>query len=151
MQIRRLAIAGIALAAVFGLAACEKPAPGISVFSGTQTKNAEAVCWSFDSDNLTPQQCASDLIANAAQNGKAPTVRVIPGETVGISVDTAVAQAGWTPIIGGQRLTEQPLTSNYWRFDWPSTQQLPADGVELLIQAGRDTKTRGVWAFKLVG
>lgn len=151
-QIQRLALFAVGAAGIgLALTGCTKPAPGVSVFSGTQTQNSEAICWSFDSDNLTPAQCASDLIANAAANGKAPIVHVIPGDTIGISVDTAVAEAGWTPIIGGQRLVETPLTTNYWRFDWPSTQQIPASGVELIIQAGQDTKTRGIWAFKIAG
>jgi hypothetical protein len=75
---------------------------------------------------------------------------VVPGETVGISVDTAVAEAGWFPVIGDQRLTEQPLTSTYYRFQFPSLQEVPADGLSLQVVAGRDTKTRGIWVFKLV-
>lgn len=147
MRTRLVATASLALVAAFGLAGCEKPAPAVSVFSGSGSVNTEAVCWAFDSDSLSPDQCAAEIIQNAS--GKAPRLQVTPGDTIGISVDTAVAESGWTPVINGQRLVETPISANYYRFTYPSLNEIPADGLELSIQAGRDTKTRGVWVVKL--
>lgn len=146
MPFRRFSAALVALLAVFALSACEKPTPGISVFSGTTSENSQAVCWSFDSDNLEPGACAEDLIANA----DAATIPVLPGDTVGISVDPAVADSGWTASIGTTRLNAQPLSGHYFRFTFPDLQEIPAEGFPLVISAGRDTKTRGVWVFRLV-
>lgn len=147
MRIRLVATASIAIVAAFGLTGCEKPAPGVSVFTGSNSVHSEAVCWAFDSDSLSPTQCAAEIIQNAA--GKAPRIQVTPGDTIGISVDPVVAESGWTPVINGQRLVETPLDVNYYRFTYPSLNEIPADGLELSIQAGRDTKTRGVWVMKL--
>ena len=144
---RPLTIAGIVLVASLGLSGCTKPTPGVSVFSGASSVHTEAVCWAADSDSLSPEQCASDLIANASAS--APKLTVVSGDTVGISVDPVIANSGWTPIVNGQRLVETPLTQNYFRFQYPSLQEVPADGIELVIQAGQNTKTRGIWAVKL--
>lgn len=147
-QIQRLALVAAGLAAAgLALTGCTKPTPGVSVFSGSGSVHTEAICWAAESDSLSPTECAADLIQNAT--GKAPRISVIPGDTIGISVDTVVAESGWTPLINGQRLVETPLTQNYYRFQYPSLNEIPADGLELVIQAGQNTKTRGVWVVKL--
>ncbi len=73
----------------------------------------------------------------------------MPGDTVGISVDPKVADAGWTPVIGQQRLTSTPLDTTYYRFTYPDLQEVPADGVLLQIVAGRGESTKGIWVFRL--
>lgn len=133
-----------------GLTGCDKPNPGASVFSGTTSQHRKAVCWAFDSDQLDPGACAEDAITAAASGSGVATIPVIPGQTIGISVDPVVADAGWFPVIGNQRLTEVPITSTYYRFVYPDMQAVPVDGLTLQIVAGQDTKTRGIWVFKLV-
>ena len=76
-------------------------------------------------------------------------VPVIPGQVIGISVDPVVADAGWFPVIGSQRLTQQPITSTYYRFTYPDLQEVPADGVSLQVVAGADG-TLGLWVFQLI-
>jgi hypothetical protein len=145
---RTLALTAIA-ALTFTVAACSKPAPGVSVFSGTNTVRQEALCWAFDADQLDPTACAQDVITGAVSGGQAPSLTVVPGDVIGISVDPAVAEAGWTPAIGGQKLTTTPITSTYYRFTYPDLQEVPADGLSLQIIAGKDTSTRGIWVFAL--
>ncbi len=53
MRIRTLAALPILGVAALGLVACEKPAPGVSVTSGTTTAYREALCWSFDGSALS--------------------------------------------------------------------------------------------------
>ena len=83
--------------------------------------------------------------------GKAPVITVTPGNTLGISVDPEVADNGWFPVIGQERLSQTPITSTYFRFTFPTLQQIPADGFTLQIVA-RGSKpdiTRGLWIYKL--
>jgi hypothetical protein len=145
---RTLAITAIA-ALTLTLAACSKPAPGVSVFTGTTTVREEALCWAFDADQLDPTTCAQDVITGAVSGGNVPSLTVVPGDVIGISVDPDVADAGWTPAIGGQKLTTTPITSTYYRFTYPDLQEVPADGLSLQIIAGKDTNTRGIWVFAL--
>ena len=139
----------IAVSAALLLTGCEKPAPGVSVFSGTTTEHRQAVCWAFESDALEPGNCAQELLTEASAGDVVARIPVVPGDTVGISVDPKVAEAGWTPVIGQQRLTSTPLDTTYYRFTYPDLQEVPADGVLLQIVAGRGESTRGIWVFRL--
>jgi hypothetical protein len=143
---RYVGVAVLGGAAAVALAGCEKPPPAVSVFSGTTTLNEQALCWAFDSDSLAPGQCAQDIL-QGDQSGGGAVVPIQAGNTVGISVDPVVAQTGWTPTIGGQRIVDAPLTETYFRFTVPLG--VPANGVPLQIVAGQDSSIRGVWIFKL--
>jgi len=77
------------------------------------------------------------------------TIPVVPGETIGISVDPKVADAGWSPVIGQQRLVSTPLETTYYRFTYPDLQEIPAEGVLLQIVAGRGDSAKGIWVFRL--
>lgn len=149
-KIRRVAaLAAAGAAAGLLLTACEKPAPGVSVFSGTTTEWREAVCWAFESESLEPGDCAQDVITEASTGEGVARIPVLPGETVGISVDPKVAEEGWTPVIGQQRLTSTPLEATYFRFTYPDLQEVPPEGVLLQVVAGRGESTKGIWVFRL--
>lgn len=150
MKFRRPVLAAsVAVVSVLALAACEKPAPGVTAFSGTTSAHREALCWSFDGEPLSPETCAQDVVTEALDGADVARIPVIPGQVVGISVDPVVADAGWFPVIGSQRLTQQPITSTYYRFTYPDLQEVPADGVSLQVVAGADG-TLGLWVFQLV-
>ncbi|MGA1479540.1 MAG: hypothetical protein ACO38N_00530 [Candidatus Nanopelagicales bacterium] len=134
---------------VLALAACEKPAPGVSVVSGMTSAYRAALCWSFDGEPLSAETCAQDVVTEALDGADVARVPVIPGQVSGISVDPVVADAGWFPVIGSQRLTQQPITSTYYRFTYPDLQEVPADGVSLQVVAGADG-TLGLWIFQLI-
>lgn len=146
---RAAGAAVVAISAALLLSGCEKPSPGISVFSGTATQWREAVCWSFDAEALEPGDCAQDLLTEASSGEVVARIPVVPGDTIGISVEPKVADAGWTPVIGQQRLTTTPLDTTYYRFTYPDLQEVPADGVLLQIVAGRGEMTKGIWVFRL--
>lgn len=137
------------VAASLVLTGCTKPAPGASVFAGTVTKHREATCWAFDAEALGSGECAQDLIEQAASGDAVSVIPVIPGQTIGISVEPVVADTGWFPVVGNQRLTTTPITSTYYRFTFPELQEVPAEGLLLQIVAGTDAQTRGIWVFKL--
>lgn len=132
-----------------GLAACEKPNPGASVFSGTTTKWREAACWA-DSGSIDANACAQEVISKATSGAKLAEIPVVPGQVVGISVDPKVADAGWYPRINGQNLTQSPITSTYYRFTFPEFQEVGEDGLTMEIVAGAADATRGIWLFQLV-
>lgn len=148
---KRLAVLTLAAATATTLAACEKPNPGVTVFSGTSSQRAQAICWSPDAtQSVTAKGCAADIVSKAAAGGEVPIVNVVPGSTVGISVDPVVADHGWIPAVNGQQLSETPITSTYFRFTFPDLTQ-SSSGFELRIQAvGESAKDlRGLWVYKL--
>jgi hypothetical protein len=108
-----------------------------------------ALCWSFDGEPLSAETCAQDVVTEALDGADVARIPVIPGQVIGISVDPVVADAGWFPVIGSQRLTQQPITSTYYRFTYPDLQEVPADGVSLQVVAGADG-TLGLWVFQLI-
>lgn len=147
---RRAHVFGLAAlaAASLTLTGCEKPAPGVSVFNGPASVRSEALCWAFDSDALSPGDCAQEILQGQTTTG-VQALTAIPGDPVGISVDPAVAESGWTVRVNGQEVTSQPLTDTYFRFmlpDLPAPIQQP---LLLQIVAGQNTKIRGVWIVAL--
>lgn len=144
-RVPALGLTGLA-AACLTLTGCEKPAPGITIFSGTSSIRSEALCWAFESDQLTPGECADEILRGQATQG-IQTLPAVPGNTVGISVDPVVAESGWNIVIGGQSLSQTPLTTNYFRFTLPL--QLGSQALPLQIVSGKDTKIRGVWIVGL--
>lgn len=150
MRTRIVVLSAVALTAAVALTGCEKPAPGVSVVSGTTSAYRPALCWSFSGEALSAESCAQDLVTRAFDGGSAATIPVVPGATIGISVDPVVADTGWYPVIGTQKLTEQPLTTTYYRFTYPDLQEVPADGVPLQVVAAEGGSTVGLWVFALV-
>ncbi len=140
-----LVLAGVAVVTL-GLTACEKPNPGASIFSGTTSQFQRAACWATDGSYLDDATCAAAALEQAAKTTAA--VSTLPGQTIGISVDPVVADIGWFPVLGGQRLSDTPVTSTYFRFT-PTREQLPAGGASLAVVAGDDKGSRGIWIFPL--
>ena len=140
----------IALVLPLALLGCTKPNPGITVVSGDTSAHRLAICWTFEREQLEPGMCAQDIVTEAISGERVARIPVAPGKTVGISVDPVVADAGWTPVIGNQRLTSTPITDLYFRFAYPELQEVPADGLDLQIVAGQGSQTKGIWVFKLV-
>ncbi len=145
---RRAHVIGLAAlgAAALTLTGCEKPAPGITMFSGSSSIRSEALCWAFDSDQLDPGECADEILQGRATEG-AQLLAAAPGNTVGISVDPVVAESGWNIVIGGQSLSETPLTTNYFRFTLPL--QLGSQVLPVQIVSGQNSQIRGVWIVGL--
>ena len=88
-----------------------------------------------------------DALADAAA---APEVAVLADGTVGISVDPVVADSGWYPAIGTQKLVGEPVRETYYRFTFPAGQTFPAGGFPLeVVAVGTGDVPRGVWLFRL--
>lgn len=150
---KKALVFGAVMAGAVVLTGCEKPFPGATVWSGTNSEHASALCWSFDAaEPIDEAQCAGAVQQKAADGGELPRLSVIGGQTVGISVDPVVTDNGWIPVIGNERLSEEPIRSTYWRFTYPDFQQTPAEGLELQILAlgENEGELRGLWAYTLV-
>ncbi|MGB8019828.1 MAG: hypothetical protein WCF04_01210 [Candidatus Nanopelagicales bacterium] len=147
---RSLPLVAIALAPLV-LSGCEKPNPGATVWSGTQSEHVEALCWQRDEGKaLGPLDCAQDVLAQASSGEGIARLEVSPGDTVGVSVDTKVADSGWALTIAGQTLVSG-LHETYYRFTFP--EQVVTDGTGYTMQviaSAEPTGTRGYWFFQLV-
>jgi hypothetical protein len=148
--------AGLALAAAVALAAsltgCEKPLPSVSMFTTTNLSvlssdnivREEAICWAFDpAERVQADDCTPDRL---------PTLEVVPGDVIGISVDPVVAERTWYPAIGESALSGAPLTETYFRFTL--TESDLADGaLDLRIVAlgagEQDRQASGLWVLRI--
>ena len=146
--------AGLGLLA---LAACEKPAPGATVFSGSTSAHREAICWSDDATQAVEKaDCSLDLEAQPAGDVAQTLldeIAIIPtagGDTVGISVDPSVAENGWLVSINGRSLNREALTEKYFRFTMPPSALRRGDA-QLVISALTEdgSEVRGTWLFGL--
>jgi hypothetical protein len=147
---RSLAIALVALSPLV-LAGCEKPNPGVTVWSGTSSEHVQALCWQpKELGGLTPKECAEDVLAAAGSGQGITALEVAPGETVGVSVDPVVAEVGWSLQIAGQTLATG-LTDTYYRFTFPETVATEGAGYTLqVIAAAKPNGARGYWFFQLL-
>jgi hypothetical protein len=154
---RPLLAALVASFVLLSLTACEEPAPGATVFSGSTSAHREAICWSFEPDQAVEQgDCSLELdsqpAADAAQAllEEIAVIPTTPGETVGISVDPDVAENGWVVSINGRSLNREPVTEKYFRFTMPP-QPLRRGDAQLVISALTEdgSEVRGSWLFGL--
>jgi hypothetical protein len=139
-------VAGVvlAVAATAALASCEKPPPGVTVFTGTSSQRLSPVCFSWEGQ-IDPQECLQQAAERAA-SGQTQRLDVVPENVVGISVDTSIAEEGWYPTIAGQRLSQDTLTGTYFRFTFPRVPASP-EGFPLAIISEGEQK--GVWAVRM--
>ena len=131
------------------LSACQKPNPGVSVWSGTQSVHRQAVCWT-QQNAITPEECAQTIVESAINSPEVGTLEILSDQTVGISVDPDVAEFGWYIAIGGQRFNDSPIHETYYRFTFPKV-SIPTSGYDMqIISQGKGSATRGIWVFKLI-
>lgn len=150
---RRLLAAGrisIAAAAVVALTGCERPAPIVTVVSGTASEWKEADLYCFEGQALEDDDCA--------ERGDGPVrIEVAPGERVGVDVSKDVVERGWFIELslpgGGEDQAESSdlqVDEHYFSF----TPRVGPDGLRLTVKAVGDQGPRGphsgVWTFDLV-
>lgn len=131
------------------LSGCEKPTPSVTVESGGASDHVEALCWN-DHDAPAPDDCGNSLTAAklAKRQGAIP-IKV--GETIGISVDRAIADAGWQVNVGNRSLARD-LDSRYYKIGPLTLADLSSGTLDLRVYAyagGSSSKARGLWVFAL--
>lgn len=127
------------------LTGCEKPPPEVSVFSGSASQRVAPICFSTQG-NADAASCVTQAAQRAA-SGETPTLSVLADNVVGISVDPAIAEEGWYPIVGDQRITDQELTTTYFRFTFPRV-PFNEQGYPLAVVSDHED-FKGVWALRL--
>ena len=139
-------VAGVvlAVAATAALASCEKPPPGVTVFTGTSSQRLAPTCFSWDGQ-INAEECITQAAERAA-SGQTKALDVVAENVVGISVDPAIAEQGWYPSIAGQRLTQDTLTTTYFRFSFPRVPASPEGYPLAVISEGEE---KGVWAVRM--
>lgn len=150
MTPRRLLATASAALAVAALTGCERPAPIVTVVSGTTSEWKEADVYCFDGEALDSGECA--------QRAEGPTeVPVASGQRIGIDVDRHVAERGWYIELAGEGGRGQSQRSDvmhdkhYFSFTAP---QVGPDGLRLtvrsLTEGGDQDEASGEWVFDLV-
>lgn len=147
MRLNPKLVLGLAAIAGIALAGCQKPPPAISVWTQGVSNQLAPLCWSFESDDLSPSDCTQGKLQDQLKSDTG-IIEVAAENTIGISVDLEVAAAGWTPVINGNALTSKPLTSTYFRFTYPLG--APAAGIPLQVVAGDSQTPKGVWSIRLL-
>lgn len=145
---RRLLAAASAGLALTALAACEKPAPLVTVVSGGSSVHTEAAVFCFEEG----QTLAEGGCAERAEG--VPTLEVRPGEQVGVDVGKELTERGWRLTLadpndpqGGQSLPTTQ-TGHYFKFTAPG---IPENGSLLLtVRTVAGEEATGEWVFELV-
>jgi hypothetical protein len=132
---RRVASLALAVAGIGLLSACEKPAPAVTFFSGTDSTRVEADCYSEDN-----AQARCEIPTSGTDS-----LKIRPGETVGISVDPQIAENGWVPAVGNRGLLSQAVEEPYYRFTM--TEEQIAQGSLQVFATYGDSGYRGVWVI----
>jgi hypothetical protein len=136
----------IAAAAVVALTGCERPAPIVTVVSGTTSEWKEADVYCFDGQSLDSEDCAR-------RSAETPRVEV-SGQRIGVDVSKTVAERGWFIEVGGAdgqgQRSELQLDRHYASFTFGA---LPPEGLRMTVKTlGRDGprgEHTGEWTFDL--
>ena len=145
---RRLLTALTAGVAVVSLTGCEKPAPIVTVVSGTTSEWKQADLYCFEGQSLPDGECA--------QRADGPTVlEVQPGQQVGVDVSKPLVESGWYVELTQPGGDAQPQQSeifedqHYFAFTAPS---IGDGGLRLVVRTvGEDGQSdSGEWLFDLV-
>ncbi|GHF46809.1 lipoprotein [Streptomyces mashuensis] len=147
---RRRAAAAVG-AVAFGLvalSACDKPTPLATVTVGSTTKTAEATCYN-DGDALPGKKVESCLKDGEGTN----VIKVSPDEKIRFGVDPKIADNGWTFLLNGQIVDQEPYKKTYRSFPAGALfrNQMGADSPKAqisFVETGSG-KALGVWNFTL--
>lgn len=148
---RRLRAAASVGLVVVALSACERPAPIVTVVSGTNSEWKEADLFCFEEGATFGDEAC-------VQRASGPTrIPVEPGKQIGIDVGREVVERGWYLELGspdGQGEAQQsPVQEDkhYFAFTAP---QLGPEGLRLTIRSlggeSEEGTPTGEWVFDLV-
>lgn len=137
----RPALAAAVLLALPMLAACERPTPQITVFSGTTSVQTEARAFCFGE---------AEGGCTARESTRVPSLDVRPGNTVGISVDQEIGEKGWAVFVNDQQAS-RPTNDLYQRFQVGPQSFAENDRLLFSIRTGGgEEEGNGQWEVLLV-
>lgn len=137
---------GAVLVALLALAACQRPAPVVTVVSGTTSVWKEADVWCFPGQSQAQNNCAR-------RDNSVAKITVTPGQRVAVDVSRDVAARGWQVELsapGSQpQSSEVQVDKHYFAFTAPN-----AGGTLRLVVRAVDPQNAqaatGLWTFDLI-
>lgn len=134
MTVRRLAPA-LAVLALVGVTACEKPAPQVTIASSGRVINVDASRYCFD-------ECRD-------HDAAPKSIRIRGNTTVSIDVPKRVAEKGWVVQLGDQSLFQKPRKESHFSLSIPTIAQDQPVEVTIL-EAGGGAQPTGVWKMQFL-
>ena len=136
-------VAGVLLLTLSG---CERPTPGVTIVSGTETARADATTFCFGGPE---KDCVQD---GSTEN--VGVLRVQEGEQIGVDVDRDLADSGWYLVDVDLKSRSAVQDRHYFAYT-PSFQDRPQAGIINLEvrsteRVAEDARTTGLWRFQLV-
>ncbi|MFE6333257.1 DUF2771 domain-containing protein [Streptomyces sp. NPDC057806] len=143
---RAVAAAGAVSAGLLVLSACEKPTPMATITVGSSSVSEEATCGGEG------EALKNAALTECLKETDIKSLTVDPDETVRFGVDPEIADKGWTIMMNGQPLLQEPLKKTYTTIPGSVffNAQYGAQGNSTLvsIREGKN-ETTGLWSFKL--
>jgi len=131
-----------------GLTGCDKPTPLATVRVGGTT-------WTTSAATYRPH-ASIDPTSDCSSSKNTPTVKLSSGDSLGIGVEAALADAGWIYAVNLQGIGQS--TKTYTTIDPATLQQALTSGssaigsdAELqIVEKGKNRREyKGCWVFKL--
>ncbi len=117
------------------LAGCEKPTPEVTVQGGGTSLRTEPLRYNLDGKTV--------------ENRNGPKVLAVrPGQTVNISVDKKVADAGWLVLLGN-KITRIDRGQHHYAFPAPDFANEPEVSLVVFQQPPSGGDATGSWIFTL--
>ncbi len=144
MPARPLASVAAGVVLLLGLTGCEKPTPGVTLSSGTNSVHAESTTYCRDGQSAEEQNCVEHL-------DRVTQIRVKQGNRVGVDVDRSVAENGWILVLPAANQRSEVQDEHYFSYT-PDFGTSPFIDLEVrsLDRVANDARTTGIWKFRLV-
>jgi hypothetical protein len=141
---RKAATAAAGALLLLGLAACEKPTPGVTVSSGKRSVHVESTTYCRDGQSAAQRNCVEHL-------KRFGLVRVKDGDSVAIDVDSSIAKHGWILVDADANARSAVQDEHHFSYT-PDFRAGPVIHLEIrsLDRVADDATTTGVWKFQLV-
>jgi hypothetical protein len=125
------------------LTGCEKPTPGVTLSSGTQSVHMEATTFCRDGQTPAKQDCVEHL-------SRVAEITVKQGNQVSVDVDRTIAEHGWILVLpaGNQRSDVQDEHHFAYTPDFSAGPFIDLE-VRSLDRVADDAQTTGIWKFRL--
>ena len=148
MTARRPVVTSLAaIAALAGLAGCQKPTPAVTLVSGGHRVRTESASFCRAGQSVAAQNCVT-------HPGRLEVLRVRNGDQVGVDVDKALSDKGWELVDADAKQRSAVQDKHYFTFSADFANR-PRPGIINLqvrsLDAVSDTASvTGIWQFQLV-
>ena len=144
---RRTTLSCLAAAGALLLTAgCERPTPGVTLSSGSDSVHKESTTWCF-------QEPDKDCENNPGID-RIGVLQVRDGDKVSVDVDAELADKGWYLVDADAQQRLNTIDKHHYPFTADFTNRPKAGIINLQVKATTavedNAKVRGFWRFQLV-